>query len=85
MPGRQPENALQHDGRHRSPADEGPGATGPKVTATPPEPRARLVERVEVDSIHLDGYAEQLKGSIREIRDDSEFKHDRCNGLLVRL
>ena len=38
---------------------------------------ARLVERVEADPIHLDGYSEQLKRDIREFRDDFAFRHDR--------
>ncbi len=38
---------------------------------------ARLVERVEADPVHLDGYSEQLKRDMREFRDDFAFRHDR--------
>jgi hypothetical protein len=38
---------------------------------------ARLVERVEADPVHLDGYSEQLKRDIRQFRDEFAFKHDR--------
>ena len=38
---------------------------------------ARLVERIEADPVHLDGYSEQLKRDMREFRDDFEFRHDR--------
>ena len=37
---------------------------------------ARLVERIETDPIHLDGYSEQLKRDSRAFRNDSEFRHD---------
>ncbi len=45
--------------------------------ASAPSRWARLVERVEADPVHLDGYSEQLKRDFREFRDGSEFKHDR--------
>ncbi len=38
---------------------------------------ARLVERVDADPIHLDGYSEQLKRDMRDFRDDFAFRHDR--------
>ena len=38
---------------------------------------AKLVERVEADPIHLDGYSGQLKRDMREFRDDFAFRHDR--------
>ena len=38
---------------------------------------AKLVERVEADPIHLEGYSEQLKRDMREFRDDFAFRHDR--------
>lgn len=38
---------------------------------------ARMVEEVEADPDHLDGYSEQLKRDIREVREGFEFKHDR--------
>ncbi len=38
---------------------------------------AKLVERVEADPIHLDGYSGQLKRDMREFRDEFAFRHDR--------
>ncbi len=38
---------------------------------------ARLVERIEADPVHLDGYGAQLKSDMREFRENFEFKHDR--------
>ncbi len=38
---------------------------------------AKLVERVEADPIHLDGYSGQLKRDMREFRDGLRFRHDR--------
>ena len=37
---------------------------------------ARMVERVEADPIHLDGYSEQLKRDMRECRNDFRFRHN---------
>ncbi len=39
----------------------------------------RLVERIEADPVHLDGYSEQLKRDMREFRENFEFKHDRAS------
>ncbi len=54
------------------------GGLGRKeARASKPSRWARLVERVEADPIHLDGYSEQLKRDVREFRDDFTFRHDR--------
>ena len=54
------------------------GSLGRKeAPATKPSRWARLVERVESDPVHLDGYSEQLKRDMREFRDDFAFQHDR--------
>ena len=54
------------------------GSLGGKEARAPKPSRwARLVERVEADPIHLDGYSEQLKRDMREFRDDFAFRHDR--------
>ena len=54
------------------------GGLGRKEERAPvPSRWARLVERVEADPIHLDGYSEQLKRDMREFRDDFAFRHDR--------
>lgn len=48
--------------------------------APPPRSRsrwARIVERVEANPVHLDGYSKQLKKDMREFRENFEFKHDR--------
>ena len=37
---------------------------------------AKIVQRVENDPIHLEGYSEQLKKDIKEFRDNFDFKHD---------
>ncbi|MBL7093743.1 hypothetical protein ISS22_07200 [candidate division KSB1 bacterium] len=37
---------------------------------------AKIVQRVENDPIHLEGYSEQLKNDIKEFRDNFDFKHD---------
>ncbi len=50
---------------------------GKESEAVQPSRWARLVERVEGDPIHLDGYAERLKRDLREFRDDFAFRHDR--------
>ncbi len=38
---------------------------------------AKLVERIEADPVHLDGYSGQLKRDMQELRDDFAFRHDR--------
>ncbi len=54
------------------------GGLGRKEERTSRSSRwARLVERVEADPVHLDGYSEQLKRDMREFRDDFAFRHDR--------
>lgn len=45
--------------------------------AKAPSRWARLVERIEADPVHLDGYSDQLKRDMREFRDNFAFPHDR--------
>ena len=57
--------ALAHRDAEPPPARRGPSRW------------ARIVERIEADPVHLDGYSEQLKTDMREFRENFEFKHDR--------
>ncbi len=51
---------------------------GRRETLAPKASRwAKLVERVEADPIHLDGYSGQLQRDMREFRADFAFRHDR--------
>ncbi|WP_207787689.1 hypothetical protein [Candidatus Thiosymbion oneisti] len=37
---------------------------------------AEITKRVENDSVHLEGYSEQLKRDMKDFRDNFEFDHD---------
>jgi len=47
------------------------------AAAEKPSRWARLVQRIEEDPVHLDGYSRQLEKDSREFRDGFEFRHDR--------
>ncbi|GAK59233.1 hypothetical protein U27_06210 [Candidatus Vecturithrix granuli] len=46
-------------------------------TASRPSKWARIVQRVQNDPVHLDGYSEQFKQDIREFRNHFTLMHDK--------
>ena len=45
--------------------------------ASDPDRWAKVVQRVQNDPIHLDGYSQQLKKDMKEFRENFEFLHDK--------
>ncbi len=45
--------------------------------ASDPNRWAKIVQRVQNDPIHLDGYSQQLKKDMKEFRENFEFLHDK--------
>jgi hypothetical protein len=45
--------------------------------ASDPHRWAKIVQRVQNDPIHLDGYSQQLKKDMKEFRENFEFLHDK--------
>jgi hypothetical protein len=45
--------------------------------ASDPSRWAKIVQRVQNDPIHLDGYSQQLKKDMKKFRENFEFLHDK--------
>jgi len=45
--------------------------------ASDPYRWAKIVQRVQNDPVHLDGYSQQLKKDMKEFRENFEFLHDK--------